>query len=129
MTKQLRFGLTVVAWGWIATVWSTILSCRDNPAFDESRMFQFDPAIPETVRQYGGFPMRMFAYPVPPLGPGPHQSWMPFIGNFVVWTLVALVAARFMGKRLDRRVAVAVTVAATALSTAFWVLYMLLAFD
>ncbi len=129
MKSSHRRVLSVLAWGWVATVWSTILSCRDNPAFVESRMFQFDPNVTETVRQYGGFPLRVFAYPQPPLGPGPYQSLVPFIANLIFWTIVALILARFLEKRLDRRSALALTVAATVTSTVVWFLYILMAFD
>lgn len=124
--------LPIFAWGWVATVWSTILSCRDNPAFNFDYAFQFDPTNALSVRQYGGFPLQVFAFPMPPLGPGPHQSWVPLAINFVIWTLVVLLIARLIGKRSEPGLAFAMTaatVAVTVASTAIWIFYMLLAFD
>lgn len=95
-------------------------------------MFQFDPAVTETVRQYGGFPMRVFAYPLPPLGPGPHQSWIPLAINFVVWTFVVLLVVRLIGKRSEPGLQFAITastVGVTVVSTVIWILYTLLKFD
>ena len=132
MTTQVKHRLVILAWGWIATVWSTIFSFRMNPLANSDLSFRFDPTVAETVMAYGGFPMRAFAYPWPPMGPGSHQSFLPLTINFAVWTLVVLLVVKLIGRRSKPGPAFAVTastVGVTVVSTIIWILYMLFKFD
>lgn len=132
MTRLMRFGMVAIAWGWVATVWSTILSYRENPLANSNLSFRFDPAVAETVMGYGGFPMRVYAYPWPPMGPGSYQSALPLAINFVIWTFAVLLVIRLIGHRTKPGLEFAVnacTIGVAVVSTMIWILYMLFKFD
>lgn len=130
MIRLRRFLYACLA-AWSLTAWSTMLSFRLNPLFDETRLFQFNPADPSSVYGYGGFPLRVFAYPFPPLGPGPTQSLFPLFQNFVVWLAVSifLMAAISRRKSDDESVVRAGSIVIAAFSTLCWIVYLAFKFD
>lgn len=79
--------------GWIANWAALFLSYRLNPAFKwpESGMPTLDLNNPESIYATGGFPLRAYDYPFPPLGPGPEQSEWPFVLNVIFWILIAYI--------------------------------------
>jgi hypothetical protein len=83
----------VVCGGIVLTWLSLILSYRANPDFVMDLAFNFNPQVPASVYGTGGFPFKVYDYPMPPLGPGPYQSVLPLVGNFLVWTLGCAVLA------------------------------------
>jgi hypothetical protein len=121
---------TALCLGWVLTVWSTILSLRANPSFDFERSFEFNPADAPTVMGYGGFPAQVFAYPAPPLGPGPHQSLVPLVFNFLFWAAAAYLVLRWSGKREERGAPLfGFSLLLVVASTVVWIGYLLLKFD
>ncbi|NBS41086.1 hypothetical protein EBS80_00305 [bacterium] len=116
---------------WSVTAWSTMLSFRENPLFDETKAFQFNPADPSSVVGYGGFPLRVFAYPVPPLGPGPAQSLFPLFQNFIVWLAVTILLMYLLPrwKQEEESVVRAGSIVIAAFSTLCWLGYILFKFD
>lgn len=128
---RLRQFLYACLAAWSLTAWSTMLSFRSNPLFDEARLFQFNPADPSTVYGYGGFPLRVFAYPFPPLGPGPAQSLFPLFQNFVVWLAVSILLLTVLPrwKNEEEPVVRAGSIVIAAFSTLCWLGYLALKFD
>lgn len=116
--------------GWALAVWSTVLSYRENPLFDFQRAFEFNPSDPTTVLAYGGFPARAFAYPMPPLGPGPAQSFAPLAFNFLFWATVTYLTFRWSGEDEERGAPLfGFSVLLAVASALFFALYLLLKFD
>src|SRR3989339_1420337 len=119
-----------ICFGWTLTVWSTVFSHRTNEFFDTQKAFEFNPDVPASVMGYGGFPMRVFEYPMPPLGPGPSQSMTPLLANFFFWFAVAYLAIRWSRKpEKERAPLFGFALLAFVASTLFWFAYMLLRFD
>lgn len=121
---------TAICFAWVATVWSTVFSFRANPLYDETLARQFNPDDPRSVIGHGGFPFRAFAYPTPPMGPGPSQSLAPLAANFLFWLLACYLVIRWSGKKeTEMPGPFGFSILLVAVSTLFWFGYMVLKFD
>jgi hypothetical protein len=118
--------------GYVLTWISLILSYRENSLFNpsgEAGALRFDITDPTTVFATGGWPFKVYDYPVPPMGPGPEQSELPFLANFVVWTAISclifyLVKENKLPKRIDEKL-----VALAIVMTVVGFVYLLFKFD
>ncbi len=118
--------------GYALTWISLILSYRENPLFNpsgEAGALRFDITDPTTIFATGGWPFKVYDYPVPPMGPGPEQSELPFLANLIVWTALSFVILRLakeekLPKNLDAKL---VTLAVVL--TIIGCVYLLLKFD
>ncbi len=117
---------------WILTVWSTVFSYRENPLYDDTYVdgvFKTDYADPRTFVGSGGFPLEVYNYPRPPMGPGPEQSEIPLFMNFVFWFAVVWLLSRCFKRSVDVKMLTGVSLILAVVSTLFWFGYMAIKFD
>lgn len=79
----------------------------------------------------GGFPFKVFYYPVPPMGSDwpPSASWYPFFLNLVIWLGVGLLISILVQKKLNNnKLLTALSILAVTVSI-FGLLYIMFLFD
>lgn len=84
---------TVAIGGGITLFWlSHFASYKPNPEFSMDEVLAgggaFDLNNPGTIYASGGFPLKAYDYPFPPLGPGPHQPIWPLAINLLFWIAI-----------------------------------------
>lgn len=116
--------------GWIANWMALFLSYRLNSAFKwpENGIPTLDLDNPESIYATGGFPIRAYDYPVPPLGPGPEQSEWPFVLNALFWILIAYVVVYIMRGKFPKHFE-NIVAGGAVLMTVFGALYLIIRFD
>lgn len=79
----------------------------------------------------GGFPLRVFEYPVPPMGGNwpPQDNWILFFLNFAVWLIVGFVLSLLFGKKLENKKIMNALIILAILFSAFGLLYIRIKFD
>lgn len=79
----------------------------------------------------GGFPFKVFDYPVPPMGNDwpPADVWPMFFANLAIWLLVGSLIALLLGKKIENK-NIQLTIAVSAIFlTIFGILYIMFKFD
>jgi hypothetical protein len=79
----------------------------------------------------GGFPLKIFEYPVPPMGNNwpPADTWSTFFLNFAIWLMVGFIISLLLGKKLEKKKLIkSLNILAIFLS-ALGVFYIMLKFD
>ncbi|EKE05561.1 MAG: hypothetical protein ACD_19C00217G0001 [uncultured bacterium] len=79
----------------------------------------------------GGFPFKVFEYPVSPMGNNwpPSDMWPMFFANLAIWLVVGILIALIFGKKLENnKVFKTITLSAIILSI-IGILYIMLKFD
>jgi hypothetical protein len=115
--------ISVISIGVILNWLSLFFSCRKLPNF-----YQGDISQPIAT---GGFPLKIFEYPVPPMGNDwpPVNSWPMFILNLIIWLLVAWLISRSLGKKMANRRAMAIFIISAVVLSLFGIFYIMLKFD
>lgn len=79
----------------------------------------------------GGFPLKIFEYPVPPMGNDwpPVDSWTVFIINLVIWLAIAWLISLSLSKRMESRKVMATSVISAIVLSFLGIFYIMLRFD
>jgi len=79
----------------------------------------------------GGFPLKFFEYPVPPMGSNwpPANSWPMFIINLTIWLLVAFIIFWLLGKKVENKKVMAISVISAVVLSLLGIFYIMLKFD
>lgn len=79
----------------------------------------------------GGFPLKIFSYPVPPMGHDwpPVEVWPIFFLNLIIWIIVASIISFILGKRFEYRRSMASSVVSAIFMSIFGLFYLMLKFD
>jgi len=128
MTLKVR-EISIFCFAWSANWFSLIASFCLNPSFSKSSVVPFDLNNPNSIYATGGFPFKVYDYPLPPMGPGPEQSEIPFLMNFIFWLLVTILFFLLLKKQADNKKIMAVSITAAVLSTVIGLVYLVLKFD
>ncbi len=119
----------------IALTWvSLIVSYRETGAlegvqFGSENPYTFNPNNPATVFATGGFPFKAYDYPMPVMGPGPEQSTLPLIGNFLFWILLCYGVLLLIKKHVYSLWLERLGILVAFFSTVIGLLYLLIRFD
>jgi len=79
----------------------------------------------------GGFPLKIFEYPVPPMGNDwpPTDTWPTFFLNLGVWIIIGLIISLILGKKTeDKKILKIINTSAIILSI-LGMFYITLKFD
>lgn len=79
----------------------------------------------------GGFPLKIFEYPVPPMGSDwpPANTWPTFFLNFTIWLAIGLLISILLAKKLeDKRLIKSLGILAILLSV-IGIFYIMFKFD
>ena len=79
----------------------------------------------------GGFPLRIFEYPFPPMGHDlpPLETWPIFFVNLFIWIAFASLIVFLNDKKMENRKAIAILVISAAVLSLFGIFYIMLKFD
>ncbi|HBR80465.1 MAG: hypothetical protein UX09_C0001G0046 [Candidatus Uhrbacteria bacterium GW2011_GWE2_45_35] len=127
MILKLRV-VSILCLAWVTNWISLIASFRLNPVYSD-QFLPLDLNNQNSIYATGGFPFKVYDYPRPPMGPGPEQSELPFVLNFVFWLVVIALVFWFFKGRSDNKNLVFVSTVAAFFSTLIGVGYLLLKFD
>jgi hypothetical protein len=115
--------ISVISIGVILNWLSLFFSCRKLPNF-----YQGDISQPIAT---GGFPLKIFEYPVSPMGNNwpPTSSWPMFIINLLIWLAVAFLILALFGKKIKSQKVMAVSVISAVILSLLGILYIMIKFD
>jgi len=79
----------------------------------------------------GGFPLKAFEYPVPPMGSDwpPADMWPMFFANLAIWLVVGILIALIFGKKLENNKVFKTIVISAILLSVIGIFYIILKFD
>lgn len=79
----------------------------------------------------GGFPLKIFEYPVPPMG----SDWPPadthqiFLINLVIWIIIGFIISFLFYKKMENRKIMAISVISAIVLSLLGTFYIMLKFD
>jgi len=79
----------------------------------------------------GGFPLKVFEYPLPPMGHDwpPLGTWPIFFVNLFIWIAFAFLIVFLTGKKMENRKRMAISVISALVLSLFGIFYIMLTFD
>jgi len=79
----------------------------------------------------GGFPFKIFEYPVPPMGSNwpPIDTWPTFFLNLTIWLVIALIITLLFGKKLENKKVIKTVSILAILLSVFGMFYITFKFD
>lgn len=79
----------------------------------------------------GGFPLKIFEYPVPPMGSDwpPISAWPMFILNLIIWLFVAFIISWLLNKKVENRKVMIISIILAIVLSILGLLYIMLKFD
>lgn len=79
----------------------------------------------------GGFPLKVFEYPFPPMGHDwpPLETWPIFFVNLFIWIAFACLIGFLMGKKMGKRKMMSFLVISAIVLSLLGIFYIMLKFD
>jgi hypothetical protein len=79
----------------------------------------------------GGFPLRIFEYPFPPMGHDlpPLETWPIFFANLFIWVAFAYLIGFSIGKKVENRKMMSFLVISAIILSLLGIFYIMLKFD
>lgn len=117
LPKYLIFGLSLLL------LWSSLI-------------FSYHPLpnISEDIYKpiaFGGFPLKAFEYPHPPMGSDipPVKMWLPFYGNLIFWIIISFIIVRILPRKIFNEWALQIILLCSIMISLYGLGYITIKFD
>ncbi|MFA5360152.1 MAG: hypothetical protein WC349_04315 [Patescibacteria group bacterium] len=112
--------ISIISLGVILNWLSLFFSYRRLPNIDINQPFAT-----------GGFPLKIFTYPFPPMGHDwpPAGDWPIFFLNLLIWLAAVFLISFLFGKKMASRKTMAALVISAAVLSLIGIFYIVLKFD